>query len=103
MAGRYRRGVLGSIDVPGLQRVELTQLSSSLHKANWSPDGQSIVCLDYKAVDQVISPALTTVALAHPDQPIEQTLFRRESQHLHCSFRQVSWGAASPSLGPSEP
>lgn len=95
VTGRGRRGVLGWVEMPGARRVELSDVPGSLHEANWSPDGQAIITVNYGGA----VPQLTTVSLATP-APAPFTVYRREAQHVYWTFRQASWAAASPSTWP---
>jgi Tol biopolymer transport system component len=95
VTGRSRRGVLGWLEMPSLKRVELAEVPGSLHEANWSPDGQAIVSVNYAAP----APQLTTLAVADP-QAAPFSIFRREAQHIYWTFRQASWASADPSSWP---
>lgn len=92
--GRYRRGELGLIDVASQTVTRIPEIGGSAHQASWSPDGSSLIYLDYRSARQPSSPALTTYSLAdRATQPV--TLYRRELELTHWSFRQASWTTTS--------
>lgn len=97
--GRHRRGVLGWLEMPGRQRVELAELEGSLHQASWSPDGSSIVCLNYGSPTQPVSPQLTVFS-TRDRQPETVLPYQRVALPVAWSYRQVSWPLAAPSVWP---
>jgi hypothetical protein len=97
--GRLRRGVLGWLEMPSAQAVELRDLGGSLHQANWSPRGDELVCLDYRSARLPSSPQLTRLNIS-TRQPEPVQLYEREWDRLRWNFIQVSWGIAAPTTWP---
>ena len=90
--GRYRQGRLGWVEADSEKVTMLPEVGGSAHQASWSPDGGSLVYLDYRSARQPSSPALTIFSLSDRT-PRPVTLYRREMELTHWSFRQASWQA----------
>lgn len=91
--GRWRTGRLGILEIES-ERVEiLDDIDGSAHQAGWSPDGQHLLYLDYRSARQPSSPMLTAYSLdSRTSTPV--TIFGRELELTHWSFRQASWNSA---------
>ena len=92
---RFRQGFVGVLSLETREQAYFPELGGSAHQPGWSPDGNSILYLDYRSARAPSSPALTMFSLAAREkEPV--VLYRRELELTQWSFRQASWNANGP-------
>ena len=94
---RYSQGLVGVLELQSGESSYFPELGGSAHQPSCSPDGNSILYLDYRSPRTPTSPALMLFSLsAREKEPV--TLYRRELELTQWSFRQASWNVAGLGL-----
>lgn len=89
--GRYRKGQLGLLDHTSGQLQTLETPPGTVHQADWGPDGNWLVYLNFGHTRNPSSPRLLLAPLDQPEQAQAVEVIRRALLPWHWSFRQVQW------------